>query len=408
MTIKRFFFLCLCTALGHIYALSMEQDAHSWKKGWFEIHHINTKLGNATFFIFPDGTTLLYDAGELPWSTFSDEKKAEYCVQWTDTLSAGRKIVEYIKQVSPNPARIDYMVVSHFHDDHYGSYTLDRQKSIKGDYFLSGVTEIFEYLDVGCLIDRGYPSYDYPVNLADYYESNKSFCNYRRFVESLLAKGKTLVEGLEVGSTRQIAMRKGSNTFFEVRNLKKDLQYWSESGNKTFKGKLLLKDGKFNENPLSIALLFSYGNFRYYIGGDISGVDDWPDVDLETPLASVVGEVDAMSLHHHGYKDASNAFFLKSLNPSVIIQPSLHKPHFQKNVLLNLKEQGGDVFALNCPDNVSDELHELMEITHKDCNLHVVIRVAPGGEMFYVDTYEPTVPQREKKNIFGPYYSSQK
>src|SRR5215210_1958807 len=34
-----------------------------WTAGTLDIHHINTGLGNAAFLMFPDGTTMLIDAG---------------------------------------------------------------------------------------------------------------------------------------------------------------------------------------------------------------------------------------------------------------------------------------------------------------------------------------------------------
>src|SRR3982751_5189516 len=37
----------------------------AWQKGYLDLHHINTGRGNAAFYIFPDGTTMLLDAGEL-------------------------------------------------------------------------------------------------------------------------------------------------------------------------------------------------------------------------------------------------------------------------------------------------------------------------------------------------------
>ncbi|RPI20839.1 MAG: hypothetical protein EHM61_26170, partial [Acidobacteria bacterium] len=33
-----------------------------WTEGTLDIHQINTGRGNAAFFVFPDGTTLLVDA----------------------------------------------------------------------------------------------------------------------------------------------------------------------------------------------------------------------------------------------------------------------------------------------------------------------------------------------------------
>ena len=38
----------------------------AWKEGYLDIHAINTGQGECTFFILPDGTTMLVDAGEIP------------------------------------------------------------------------------------------------------------------------------------------------------------------------------------------------------------------------------------------------------------------------------------------------------------------------------------------------------
>jgi len=35
----------------------------SWSEGYLDIHHINTGKGEAAFFMLPDGTTMLVDAG---------------------------------------------------------------------------------------------------------------------------------------------------------------------------------------------------------------------------------------------------------------------------------------------------------------------------------------------------------
>ena len=43
-----------------------------WSGGHLDIHHISTGRGNATFFILPDGTSLLVDAGAAPDDTTPD------------------------------------------------------------------------------------------------------------------------------------------------------------------------------------------------------------------------------------------------------------------------------------------------------------------------------------------------
>ena len=35
----------------------------AWQKGYLDLHHINTGRGSSAYYIFPDGTTMLVDAG---------------------------------------------------------------------------------------------------------------------------------------------------------------------------------------------------------------------------------------------------------------------------------------------------------------------------------------------------------
>src|SRR3546814_13395684 len=80
---------------------------------------------------------------------------------------------------------------------------------------------------------------------------------------------------------------------------------------------------KFDENPFSNVLTFSYGRFKYYTGGDIPGVPSYNQPwwrDIETPVSAVVGPVDVMLLDHHGNRDTVNENILRNLAPRVMIQ----------------------------------------------------------------------------------------
>jgi hypothetical protein len=61
--------LVICVVLiGPLRSVAQQKAGEvleSWQDGRLDIHQINTGRGNATFFILPDGTTLLIDAGEL-------------------------------------------------------------------------------------------------------------------------------------------------------------------------------------------------------------------------------------------------------------------------------------------------------------------------------------------------------
>jgi len=91
----------------------------AWTSGTLDIHQIATGRGNAGFMIFPDGTSVLIDAG--------DQGETEYADQRPDSSrTPGQWIARYVRhmlgQINPStPARLDYAVLTHFHPDHMGN-----------------------------------------------------------------------------------------------------------------------------------------------------------------------------------------------------------------------------------------------------------------------------------------------
>lgn len=75
-------------------------------------------------------------------------------------------------------------------------------------------------------------------------------------------------------------------------------------------------DGIIDENARSIALVIRYGTFDYVIasdltGGGISGGATKPDV--ESKIASYVGDVDVMHVSHHGSRTSTNQTWVNTL-----------------------------------------------------------------------------------------------
>ncbi len=58
-----------------------------------------------------------------------------------------------------------------------------------------------------------------------------------------------------------------------------------------------------------------YPVFTYFTGGDLTGHDDRDAIDLETPVAGLVGHVDAMKVNHHGSRSSTNPTFISTLSP---------------------------------------------------------------------------------------------
>src|SRR5262249_48886016 len=138
---------------------------------------------------------------------------------------------------------------------------------------------------------------------------------------------------------------------FKVTNLYAAGEFWS---GKAYNEKVpynfsqpLVQNGEWNDNPLSIALKIEYGAFDYFTGGDISGDEDWPDYDIETPMGKLVGEVDAMAVNHHGYKDATNQNFVNALKPQVAVQQTSNIEHVNPGVVNRLRSVGTDMYISN-------------------------------------------------------------
>ncbi|MBR6435752.1 MAG: MBL fold metallo-hydrolase, partial [Thermoguttaceae bacterium] len=84
-----------------------------WKEGDLDLHFIYTGRSESCYHIFPDGTSILVDTGDF---TGLDPIPALP----NNTKRAGEWVARYIKRVNPAGDHVDYMMCSHFHDDHCG------------------------------------------------------------------------------------------------------------------------------------------------------------------------------------------------------------------------------------------------------------------------------------------------
>src|SRR5262249_12840223 len=115
-----------------------------WMPGTLDLHQITTGHGNAAFFRFPDGTTMLLDAGDSGGGVAHTEPRPDA------SRSPGEWISRYITHmVGGSNVRLDYAVLTHFHDDHMGGITMKSKPAASGDYLLSGVTEVGSIIPIG-------------------------------------------------------------------------------------------------------------------------------------------------------------------------------------------------------------------------------------------------------------------
>ena len=402
----------LMTTIGS--AQQLGKPLPVWQPGYLDIHQINTGQGNSTFIVFPDGTSLLVDAGAINPIDWRTNKPRNNPVKPSAARQAGEWIARYVRNAlrfQDKPV-IDYAIITHFHDDHMGSPVNVTKRGV-GGYVLTGITEVGEYIPIRKIMDRGWPNYAYPRSL----DTDSMVTNYRRFLAWQVKHKGMVVEPFNPGKNDQITLLKHPEKYsVEVRNLAVNGEIWTGNGNTTralFPDLTSLKAADYpNENMSSIAFQIKYGAFDYFSGGDIQGVlqfgaPAWHDV--ETPLSKVVGPVDVQLVDHHGYADAQNGTLVASLQPRVFVIPAWASSHPGRDVLERLLSEQTytgprDVFATNLLEEakvtIGDWLPKL-----KSQSGHVVIRVEPGGKSYHVLVLDDTTESYAVKAIEGPYRS---
>ena len=338
-----------------------------WTPGVMEIHQIATGRGNAALLILPDGTSLLVDAGDAGNGLPETDPHPDA------SRPPGEWIARYAKRhLPPDTKRLDYALITHFHADHMG-----------------GLADFARELPIATLIDRGWPDYRYPV-------ADVSLAAYRRFLDGARGDGMS-VEGFRAGSNSQIRLRHNPAAYptLEIRNIIGNGQLWTgedDAARPLFPALDTIARGDWpTENMCSLGIRVTYGRFRYFTGGDLTGAADpgfpaWHA--MEAAAAPVIGKVDVHVVNQHGSIGEESEPFLRTLASTVLIVPSWAASHPAPDVLKRVMN------SRLPPDTRFVFVTDLrpaarIVIGPRAARLagppgHIVVRVAEGGESYRV------------------------
>jgi len=225
---------------------------------------LNVGQGDATLIEFPNGKTLLIDAG-------APQKGKEV-------------ILPFLRQRSLS---LNAIIATHYDQDHIGGIA----------EIINGEDEIFGTRDDVTPLEGVYDRGSTPLDSAPAFPTYlASIQNYRH----------TLNAGDFLTLDPQITLRcVAANTSLWNGFTSQPIERFSSL-----------------ENASSIVLLFEYGEFRYLTGGDLTGGGSpggFSTLDLETPLALSIGAVTAVHTNHHGSDTSSNADYVNTLRPQLAL-----------------------------------------------------------------------------------------
>jgi hypothetical protein len=378
--------------------LAQEKELSPWQNGYLDIHFISTGKGNSAFILMPDGTSLLVDAGDLN----RDSERLSPAVP-NSSKTPAQWIADYIYQFHPKGkwAELDYVLITHYHNDHIGSFSPSSETHPEGNYKLSGITEVGSVLPIKKLIDSGddfrRPEQNSGTGRLSQLKEYRKFISYQEKTNGLQ------YEKFRVGSYSQIKMKNSPGEFpdFVVKNLFSNGAIAAVSDSTIAIRKF--KEGDFPpENDLSSGIRISYRLFDFYTGGDIPGIGHTgtPDTEsMESLAAPVIGNVDVATLNHHGNRNSQNEFYVRTLQARVWIMQSWTISHPGEEVLRRTMSPyvypgDRDLFT-NFLHPVSKAYLGSKADGFKSTAGHIVVRVYPEGKNYDVFVLDDQTNERQ-------------
>lgn len=391
-----------------------------WKNGEYQIHFIHTGVGEAIFHIFPDGTTLLVDCGDQPSVT---RQELAVPVVPDATMLAGEWVARYIKRVLPKdcPTRngmplIDYMMLTHYHDDHSGSIIWQsiypRRKALP-ECYRSGFGLAAEMLAFDTAFDRAWPDYTDP---RDDVQQNMEVDHMKRVYKALQERDDLKIERFRLGATDQIALRRHPEEFpdFQIKNITANGRILCKDGSiKDLYAERLKSPDRLNENGMSLGFIAKYGKFSLFSAGDFSDFIPGPNgetIYTENLLAEELPPVDVAKINHHGHMSMPEGI-VRALQARAWIASVWDQLHTLDPVMTRLSDRSlypgpRTHFPTVFPKEriaTAKELPFFKDIAPETMGMgaHIVVSVPKGGETYSITCLSPL---DENMTITGEYH----
>ena len=368
-----------------------------WSEGYLDIHFINSARGECGFYILPDGTTLVVDAGEIPVTY------GEYPITQRPNIETRPYITyaTYIKHFMPaGRTALDYCNMSHFHFDHLGGRNVATETAPAG-YRKAGLLALYDEVPFNHVLDRCYP---------DYIEDDKTppildgelAEDWKIFIKWAEKEGKLTAARFEAGK-EQITMLYNKQRYsnFKLFNVcVNGYAYYLVDGAPRVKG------SKCNGgNPPSCGFHIRYGEFDYMSCGDLASA---PQNRMAYYFRDFIGSghLEAFKGNHHLSSNSwGGQMKANNFDPQVVLNQNFYKKQPDAGILEHIYTLTHEVFTSNVHPDLFNESNAALYTALAGYNGHIVLRVMPGGGSFYVYMLDDGDFEYRVKSIHGPYTS---
>jgi competence protein ComEC len=259
--------------------------------------------------------------------------------------------------------RIDHLVTTHFHIDHFG-----------------GAAELSELIPIGAVYDNGIPDHN-PDNPAQPEQFAKSIAPYRN-----MKADRRVV--LKPGDEIPLKQAPGA-TPVKVRCLA-GMQQTILTPNQAVENPLCQtakeKAKDTGDNANSLVLLLEMGKFQMFDGGDLT----WnTEAKLVCPV-NLVGPVDIYDVNHHGLDVSNNPLLVRALSPTVAIMSNGTSKGCGAETFATLKSAASiqAIYQIHKnlrADSSNNTVNEQIANLEKDCQANYIkVSVEPDGRSYTV------------------------
>lgn len=241
--------------------------AHGQTREKLRVSFIDVEGGQATLFVTPAGESLLIDTG------------------WPG--NGGRDADRIVSEAKKNGlSKIDYVLITHYHDDHVG-----------------GLPQLIARIPVGTFIDHG------PNRELDHGVTEHGYAEYQKILATGISKHITVKPGdiLPIkGFRATVISADGALVADPLPGAGQPNEACQSSPT---------KPADQTENSRSLGIEINFGKLKLVDLGDLT----W---DKETQLMCPInklGDIDVYVVSHHGWYQSSSPAFVHGIHPRVAI-----------------------------------------------------------------------------------------